>query len=66
MFGNAQMKTFEEAFAKKPAKKADASKPKVPEKPKLLDSSREQNVGIVLKFLKMSLDELNDSLVEMV
>ena len=66
LFGSAAMADFEKAFAKKPAKAAGAGAPAQAKKPSVLESAREQNVGIVLKFLKMPLDELMESLVAMV
>eukprot|EP01064_Diplonema_japonicum_P020633 TRINITY_DN3022_c1_g1_i1.p1 TRINITY_DN3022_c1_g1~~TRINITY_DN3022_c1_g1_i1.p1 ORF type:complete len:740 (+),score=194.83 TRINITY_DN3022_c1_g1_i1:66-2285(+) len=60
------MSNLDVAFAKKPAKKAAAKgPPKEAPKVAILDGAREQNVGIVLKFMKLSLSELRESLLAM-
>ncbi|KAJ9467323.1 Formin-like protein 13 [Diplonema papillatum] len=67
LFSKDQITSFEEAFSKKPAKKPGSGGVKKPDaKPvSVLDGAREQNVGIVLKFLKMDMTQLESALLSM-
>eukprot|EP01060_Flectonema_neradi_P034206 TRINITY_DN5939_c3_g1_i1.p1 TRINITY_DN5939_c3_g1~~TRINITY_DN5939_c3_g1_i1.p1 ORF type:complete len:751 (+),score=237.21 TRINITY_DN5939_c3_g1_i1:56-2308(+) len=67
LFDTDVIANFETAFSKKPAKKpgGKAAPKAAPAKPSVLDGAREQNVGIVLKFLKMDMEILRESVLEM-
>eukprot|EP01063_Lacrimia_lanifica_P000547 TRINITY_DN10286_c0_g1_i1.p1 TRINITY_DN10286_c0_g1~~TRINITY_DN10286_c0_g1_i1.p1 ORF type:complete len:718 (+),score=267.22 TRINITY_DN10286_c0_g1_i1:111-2264(+) len=64
LFAGDMVKDFEAAFTKKPAAKKAAAVA-LPKPAAVLDGSREQNVGVVLKFMRMSLDELEEGILSM-